>query len=259
MFASIARPLVAAAVLSIPAGPPAWAQVDYRNLDDGRPTRVTDAYPIERFAFELSVPYRVGLRGDVARQRAAPHLDYGIAPNLMIGAGLDLALGGRGSEPSHGRLSGLWNARRETVSFPAVSVAVEASGRSLASATVLAAAIATRSVGRSRFHANVAASLAAPGNGTERTEPRWWAGVAWDRTLFRTSTVVIADLTVSRVDTGLPVEVIIGAGLRRQVTPTLVFHGGLAQGLTNSNDGLEVNLGLSHAFAVAGLMRGGRR
>ena len=30
-----------------------WAQIDYRNLDDDRPVVTEDAYPVERYAFEL--------------------------------------------------------------------------------------------------------------------------------------------------------------------------------------------------------------
>src|SRR6266545_3810460 len=48
--------LVLAALLAAP--PVARAQIDYRNLDDDRPTLIEDAYPIERFAFELLAPCR---------------------------------------------------------------------------------------------------------------------------------------------------------------------------------------------------------
>src|SRR5919112_644746 len=36
----------------------ATAQTDYRNLDAGRPVVTEDAYPVERYAFELRAPYR---------------------------------------------------------------------------------------------------------------------------------------------------------------------------------------------------------
>jgi hypothetical protein len=53
-----ARWAVPASVLTIAVAAPAAAQIDYRNLDDDRPTRVEDAYPAERYAFELLIPYR---------------------------------------------------------------------------------------------------------------------------------------------------------------------------------------------------------
>jgi hypothetical protein len=36
---------------------PLPAQLDYRNLDDDRPTVTEDAYPVERYAFEFLLPY----------------------------------------------------------------------------------------------------------------------------------------------------------------------------------------------------------
>jgi hypothetical protein len=255
MLASTARPWVAAVIVSIPVRALA-AQVDYRNLDEGRPARVTDAYPVERFAFELSVPYQLSVLHGAARHRVAPQLDYGIARNVMLGVGADLALGGssRGNEPSVGRLSVLWNPKRETVGLPGLALAVEATGSRLQSATVVAMALATRSVGQSRVHLNLAASVAAP---TPRTESPWWAGIAWDRTLFRASTLVVADLTVGRAGSGGSLEVVLGGGMRSQLTPTVVLHAGLGQSLTADGEGPRVTLGLSQAFAVAGLM--GRR
>ncbi len=55
------RAAVAAAVLvaAVPRG--AQAQIDYRNLDDDRPTRIEDAYPVERYAF---VPAVAGARAN---------------------------------------------------------------------------------------------------------------------------------------------------------------------------------------------------
>jgi hypothetical protein len=48
--------LATAALGAFPAGQLA-AQIDYRNLDEGRPLQTEDAYPIERHAFELVIPY----------------------------------------------------------------------------------------------------------------------------------------------------------------------------------------------------------
>lgn len=46
---------------------PVQAHIDYRNLDDHRPVRTEDAYPIERHAFELIVPYSTTTGGTVSR------------------------------------------------------------------------------------------------------------------------------------------------------------------------------------------------
>src|SRR5688572_23274403 len=44
---------------------PAAAQTDYYNIDSGRPVRIEDAYPVERYAFEAQVaPLRMERRDD---------------------------------------------------------------------------------------------------------------------------------------------------------------------------------------------------
>jgi hypothetical protein len=75
----VTQRIAALAIALTAAGfPPLAAQIDYRNLDDHRPVRTEDAYPIERYAFELLIPALdnfgtegralpgLGLRGDVA-------------------------------------------------------------------------------------------------------------------------------------------------------------------------------------------------
>ena len=49
-------PFVIATLLGIPSV--ALAQLDYRNLDDDRPTLIEDAYPLERYGFEILAPWR---------------------------------------------------------------------------------------------------------------------------------------------------------------------------------------------------------
>jgi hypothetical protein len=238
METSRSRRFVAALVLGMAGAPALLAQVDYRNLDDARPSRVTDAYPIERFAFELSVGGKLRTGTGVTQGQASPHLEYGILRNVMVGIGAELM-----DEGSHFEASAFWNARRETPGFPAVSVAASVGE------DPLVRFLATRSFGLSRLHFNSGLDLSGPAD--------WWGGLAWDRTLFRTSTLVVGEVVAERVGPGQGVEWSAGLGLRRQLTPTVVIHGGVNQGLGSS--GTEFSLGLSHAFAIAGLMRGGRR
>lgn len=232
---------------------PAGAQVDYRNLDDDRPTRVTDAFPIERFAFELSVPYRATFEGGKSDHAFSPHLEYGIARNLMVGVGADFALGGRIGEESQGSVSALWNPLRETPSLPGFGVTVSVRGPGFSRANLLVGALATRSFGRTRVHGNVVARLASPG-ATSGSESRWWAGLAIDQTLLRTSTLLVADLIAEETESGRTIGWIGEVGLRKQISPTLVFHAGVGQGLGGSARGTRLNLGLSHAFGVRRLM-----
>src|ERR1041385_2940165 len=64
----------------------AAAQIDYRNLDDERPVAVEDAYPIERYAFEVLGSYRFArLPGGGGIHVWVPELSYGVAKATSIG------------------------------------------------------------------------------------------------------------------------------------------------------------------------------
>lgn len=259
-------PRLLAAFLLCPLLPPGLAaQIDYRNLDDGRPSRVTDAVAVERYAFELSLPWRFSSGRGSSAHTLAPALEYGIARNLVVGVDLELVAdrGGAGAPigESHAGLSLFYNARRETPGAPALSFELEVGQPTAASllsdlgATLTG--IATRSLGRSRWHANLAARVGGPDAEPDgAAEPRWWAGLAWDYTLYRTSTLLVAELVAE--DGPGETRWAVGAGVRRQLTPTVVLHAGLARRLDRGPGTTSVTLGLSHAFAVAGLMPGRR-
>lgn len=239
--------LSAAVPLVIGANPVA-SQIDYRNLDDGRPIRVTDAQPVERYAFELSLPLAFR-RGDGGSSQAIrPHLDFGAGRNLMLGLGADLQRG----EPDEGvvEASVFWNPLRETRSLPAFAFTVEAL-TDFDVAALEVGAIGTRSFGRTRIHAN-----ASVGVGSKLLASDWSAGVAVDYTLLRTSTLVAFELTTDRTAAAGTTWNVAG-GLRRQLTPTLVGFAGVNQSLEGG--GTELSFGLSHAFAVAGMFPRPRR
>ena len=114
--------LAAAGLIVSLWAPRLMAQTDYRHLDAGRPVRVSDAYPVERYAFEISFPWSVSREGGNTGHELAPHLEFGAARNLMVGVETDIRFaGGPGRELRLHRLetSLLWNLRRETPSLPA--------------------------------------------------------------------------------------------------------------------------------------------
>lgn len=249
--------LVVAVLLTCLAAPALSAQIDYRNLDDGRPGRVTDAYPIERYAFELSLPYALGAGGGDTRHTIEPSLEFGIAANAMIGVGVRwLAAGGApGAEASEGRISALYNLVRELPALPALSLgaeldtALEGGEAGAVVATVMG--LVTRTLGRVRLHANAALRA-----GHLDAADRWWVGLAGDYTLWRTSTALTMELVTGGGGTpGWTGS--LGAGLRRQLTPTLVGFVGVEQGLERGSE-TALRLGVSHAFGIAALMPGRR-
>ena len=130
MRLTVRRSLLASGLLLAPTAPLA-AQIDYRNLDDDRPTRVEDAYPVERYAFEALLPYLLErTRDGVTTHSVVPELSYGLFRDTQVGFKLPFALeDGPGSTRTG--LSGLgafglYNFNTESRSLPALSVRMDA-------------------------------------------------------------------------------------------------------------------------------------
>lgn len=245
------------------------AQIDYRNLDDDRPARVEDAYPIERHAFELSLPYSyTRLRGGASLHASTLELTWGALREAQVGvkvplAGRDDAGPGASTFSVSGvRAFALYNFNTDAPFFPAVSIrgdlqvpaGVLGGSQTRGSVTV----IATRSFGRTRLHANGAVGLGAEGSAAAvEGIPRWWAGAALDRTLFRSSLLLVGEVYAVREARGTALEVNTSLGLRFQATPTTVLDLGATRRLRDSGPDLGLTLGLSHSVGVAGILGGG--
>jgi len=87
---------------------------------------------------------------------------------------------------------------------------------------------------------------------------RWRHSLAVDRTLFRHSLLLAGEVTASRAVRGAPVEINLGAGARLQWTPTTVLDLGVRRRLRRDGPDLGLTVGVSHTFALAGLMPAGR-
>ncbi|MBI3981300.1 MAG: hypothetical protein HY337_00185 [Gemmatimonadetes bacterium] len=258
--------VVLALALSALAAPRAVvAQIDYRNLDDDRPTRVEDAYPVERFAFEFLVPYAFEReRSGTAIHASILELAYGLLPNAHVGFKAPLAATRQAGMTDWG-LSGLkafalYNFNTEGALLPALSLRADAVvpvGSLGGDETQLAVkALATRSWGRARLHLNGAVRLTpdAAAAVVEALE-RWWAGAALDRTFFRQSVLLVGEVTMGRAIAAAALEVNGGLGLRWQWRPTTVFDVGIARRLKrNVGPDYALTLGISSAFAIAALM-----
>jgi hypothetical protein len=87
--------------------------------------------------------------------------------------------------------------------------------------------------------------------------PRWGFSLAVDRTFFRQSLLVVGELLTQRVVRGTAVEVNAAIGARYQLSPTLVLDAGVGRRLrTDVGPDYDLTIGLSHAFALSGLMPG---
>jgi hypothetical protein len=259
--------IVVATVVVGALAPPAaaWAQIDYRNLDSDRPVLVEDAYPIERYAFELLVPYRAEREGDGTVHLFLPELEYGIVANAHVGVKLPVAaLDAAGTTDV--AISGLkvfaqYNFNTEALMLPALALRADATfpvGAFGGSHTrVTFKGIATRSFGLTRLHVNGAYTVGSEGTpAVAEAAPTWWTGVAIDRTLFRESVLLIAEGYVLRQATGEAVQVNASAGIRYQWQPTMVIDVGVSRRLRADGPDWAVTFGISKAFAVPWLMPG---
>jgi hypothetical protein len=254
--------LVITALLGFPAV--ARAQLDYRNLDDDRPTLIEDAYPVERYAFEMLAPWRFArTSGTRGVHSFVPELEYGLFSNFNLGLKLPISRVGAAGGSEWGisglRVFGFYNFNTEGRGLPALAVRADATfpvGRLAGEGTrVTAKAVATRSWGKTRIHLNAAYTL-----GSDRplaaADPanKWWLGGAVDRTLFRQSTLLIAEAYALRSTSSQPVELNTSLGLRYQWTPLMVVDLGIARRLRSTGPDFEVTLGVSRAFGLAGLL-----
>jgi hypothetical protein len=244
------------------------AQIDYRNLDDDRPVVTEDAYPVERYAFEFLAPYQFEAESDGAQlHTTVPEAAYGLARNAQIGLKLPLALVDEDTGTDQGlaglRLFSLYNFNTESRWLPALSLRADASfpvGSLAGEGSRFALkSIATRSWGRMRAHLN--ASL---GFGSEDAlsvvEPlgRWGASLAIDWTFFRSSLLLIGEIATSQSVEGAATAVNASLGGRWQWTPTLVLDAGISRRLrAEIGPDIALTVGLSHAFALRGLMPAG--
>lgn len=269
MRTSLRGAIVAGVALVATSVTPAHAQIDYRNLDDDRPTRVEDAYPAERFAFEFLLPYSVERERDGATVHASLlELEYGAIRNgqlgfkAPVGAVRDAGVAETGL--SGLRVFGLYNFNTESRILPALSLRTDVGfpvgGLAGSETQVALKAIATRSWGRNRVHLNAAYRFGADGTpAAVEALDRWWYGAAVDRTLFRQSVLIVGETYARKPTDDAPVEVNASLGLRWQWRTTTVLDVGIARRLRSSlGPDYAFTVGISNAFALAGLMPGGR-
>lgn len=244
------------------------AQVDYRNLDAGRPLRTEDAIPVEQYGFELALSLQYQTSNHGRESLISPELTYGVVANGHIELAFPLSARRADGATDFGlagpRLAGFYNFNAEGVVLPAISLQTElalplgaAAGDELRTTVT---AVATRSWGRSRTHLNAQISL---GGGADaaavHAAPDWAISLALDYSFIRQSLLLAAETTVERPAPGVPLGVTLGLGGRLQVTPTVVLGLGLARRLSReSAPDARLLLGISHAFAIRGLLPGGR-
>ena len=251
---------------------PANAQTDYYNTDAGRPVRIEDAYPTERYAFELQLaPARLErARGGIYAWGVEPEIAYGLLPRTHLEIGVPLAYidvpGGDGRTGVAGiEVSALHNLNAETAGLPAFAVAGQAIlpagefGPDAVFSSVTA--LVTRTFPGIRVHANGQYTVGDEDDAGSSLElSRWLAGVAIDRAFPLRSTLITAEAFAEQpLDDDADLVWTVGAGLRKQRTPRLAIDAGLGRRLTGDEQGWYVTAGAAYAFSIRALMPGGGR
>jgi hypothetical protein len=232
----------------------ASAQHDYRNLDHGRPIATEDAYPVERHALEVMFPWSLEREGGEGALMFEPEVMWGAVRNGMVGLGAPIMLGDAGG------LAGLrpfvfYNFNTEG-RWPAVGMRLDGSlpvgalggDEAAVSLTLLATASPFPAT---RVHLNSGVRLSGGAHGPlEDAAPSMSHSLALDHTLWRQSAVVMMD--VQRNQEGDFSWWVLGAGIRMQATPTMVFDLGAHRRLSPLGPDLVVTAGLTRSFSLAG-------
>jgi hypothetical protein len=249
---TILRPTSLLLALVIPTI--AAAQHDYRNLDHGRPIATEDAYPVERHALEVMFPWSLEREGGESGLMFEPEVMWGAVLNGMVGLGAPIAI------DDGGGLAGLrpfafYNFNTEG-RWPAIGVRVDGSlpvgtlggDEAAVSVTLLATASPFPAT---RVHLNGSLRLAGGDRGPlEDAPPSLSHSLGLDHTLWRHSAVVMMD--VQRNAEGDVSWWIVGAGVRMQATPTMVFDIGAQRRLSSLGPDLVITAGLTRSFSLAG-------
>lgn len=267
-----------AVALIATTGPRAGAQTDYYNTDKGRPLTIEDAYPTERYAFEVQVaPLRLErTKGGVYQWAIEPELTYGILPrtHLEIGAPfsyVDVGGGSRKAGLAGVDISVLHNLNVETLTLPALAVLgnvlLPAGGFGPERAVYSAKGIATRTIGKTRFHLNGSYAFGSDLNEERqlgvisletqpgRVEvPRWLGGIAADRTFPLRSMLIGAEVFAERpLVAGADVGWNAATGIRYQLSPYFNVDGGVGKQLNGDDRSWFATFGLSRSFALRSL------
>ncbi|MBI3300970.1 MAG: hypothetical protein HYZ72_02675 [Deltaproteobacteria bacterium] len=219
------------------AAVPGWA-VDHNNLDEGRPLRLEDAYPIAYGELSVETGPRFSLNRRSADRFSFPvEILYGAYWNLHLGLGSTPATEPRTiDEPEKSgdlRTFALYNFNQETLRLPALAAKVSLNFptgvRSRGVDTELKAMV-TRSFGPTRMHLNVGYEfLGSTHNSKRNGRYEVVLGVQYPLGYPRHfNTTLLADIfTQQAVRSGESNPTGIEVGIRRQIVPLVVIDAGV--------------------------------
>lgn len=249
---------VLAALVLVPVSAVA---IDHKNLDEGRPLRLEDAYAIStgEVAVEAGAGFTLRRRG-TDRGVFPVELLYGALPNFQVGVGTTLSTDPREiDEPAKSgdlRIGALYNLNQETLVMPAFGVKLEVelpTGVNSKGVDVEAKAIVTKSFERLSVHFNAGyLFLTDSGRGERDGRYELVVGASYPVGAPRfTRVTLLADIfTEQSTHRGESSVVGTELGIRYQVTPSIVWDVGVGTEFAGPADRSPffLNTGFSLAF-----------
>jgi hypothetical protein len=254
------RSLIWSLALLMAVAPAAYA-IDHKNLDEGRPLRLDDAYAIAsgELAVEVGAGFALERRGP---DRGVFPLEVlaGAFPNLQLGLGTTLLTDPREvheqAKSGDLRVSGLYNVNQETLTLPAFGLKLELNlptGVDSAGVDVEVKGIVTRSIDRLSLHLNAGYAFLSGTTGEER-DGRYEVTLGASYPVgapHYTRTTLVGDLFTGPGDRRGGANVF-GAevGFRHQLTQRVVVDAGIGSELAGPADrsSVFVTTGVSVGF-----------
>ena len=222
-------------ILSFLYLPPAFA-ADHRNLEEGFPTRIEDAYPIAARALEFQAGASYEREGASEKDAGEfePELKWGFLKNAHIGIGTPLKFREDGDTENYGDLAveGLYNFNVESQSLPALafkSSFVFSTGVDSQGVDYELLGILTKGWGQNRFHFNGGYKRNTGRKAGERAD-LYTFGLGFDRPIDLDH-LFVADFFVDRSEKadGDPLFNFV-LGVRKQLNPWSLVAVGLGSG-----------------------------
>jgi Putative MetA-pathway of phenol degradation len=241
------KTVIACLLAAVVLAPVAALAIDHKNLDEGRPLRLEDAYAISagEIALEAGAGFTLRRRG-ADRGFFPVELLYGALPNFQIGVGTTLATDPREiDEPTKSgdiRIGALYNLNQETLVMPAFGVKLEVelpTGVESKGVDVEVKGIVTKSFERLSVHFN-AAYLFLTDSGRGERDGRYelvlGASYPVGAPRFTRATLVADVFTEQAAHRGESNVVGTEVGLRYQLTPSIVWDVGVGTEFAGPSD-----------------------
>jgi hypothetical protein len=235
--------------------------IDHKNLDEGRPVRVEDAYAISTGEIAIEAGAGVSLRRRGPDRGSFPiELLYGALPNFQIGVGTTLLTDPREiderAKSADVRIGALYNFNQETLVMPAFGAKLEVelpTGVDSTGVDVEVKGIVTKSFERLSVHLNAGYQFFTDprrGERDGRYELVLGASYPIGAPSFTRATLAADIFTEQSTHRGESNVVGAELGLRYQLTPGMVWDVGVGTEFAGPSDRsrFQFTTGLSFAF-----------